>query len=112
MDDYALWHRIQSGEPNYCGSDRAVSSYKILPWLNPRLFTAAPNIDEVAQIVRVLRSWVRALASHQVEVLSYADCFLFMALVGAIALFLIPLMSPVVLARQSNELKVGTVVRP
>ena len=31
---------------------------------------------------------------HQVEVLSYADCFLFMAVAGAIAMLLIPVMSP------------------
>ncbi|MFT4111342.1 MFS transporter [Silvibacterium sp.] len=31
---------------------------------------------------------------HQVEVLSYADCFLFMALAGVIAMCLIPVMSP------------------
>ena len=34
--------------------------------------------------------------AHQVEVLSYADCFLFMAAAGAIAMCLIPLMSPFV----------------
>jgi MFS transporter, DHA2 family, multidrug resistance protein len=33
-------------------------------------------------------------AAHQVEVLSYADCFLFMAAAGAVALCLVPLMSP------------------
>ena len=34
--------------------------------------------------------------SHQVDVLSYADCFLFMAVAGAIAICLIPIMSPFV----------------
>jgi MFS transporter, DHA2 family, multidrug resistance protein len=34
--------------------------------------------------------------AHQVDVLSYADCFLFMAAAGAIAMCLIPLMSPFV----------------
>jgi MFS transporter, DHA2 family, multidrug resistance protein len=34
------------------------------------------------------------VGSHQVDVLSYADCFLFMAAVGAFAMCLIPLMSP------------------
>ena len=34
--------------------------------------------------------------SHQVEVLSYADCFLFMAMVGVVALFFIPLIAPFV----------------
>jgi MFS transporter, DHA2 family, multidrug resistance protein len=34
--------------------------------------------------------------AHQVEVLSYADCFLFMAAAGAIAMCLIPMMSPFV----------------
>ncbi len=34
--------------------------------------------------------------ARQVEVLSYADCFLFMALAGVIAMCLIPLMSPFV----------------
>jgi len=33
-------------------------------------------------------------AARQVEVLSYADCFLFMAMVGFLALFFIPLMAP------------------
>jgi MFS transporter, DHA2 family, multidrug resistance protein len=33
---------------------------------------------------------------HQVEVLSYADCFVFMAIAGLIAMFLIPVMSPFV----------------
>lgn len=38
--------------------------------------------------------------SHQVDVLSYADCFLFMAAVGVFAICLIPLMSPFVPARR------------
>jgi EmrB/QacA subfamily drug resistance transporter len=41
-------------------------------------------------------------ATHQVEVLSYADCFLFMAAAGAIAMCLIPLMSPFVPAPKSS----------
>lgn len=35
-------------------------------------------------------------SAHQVEVLSYADCFLFMAVAGVIAICLIPIMSPFV----------------
>jgi hypothetical protein len=31
---------------------------------------------------------------HQIEVLSYADCFLFIAMVGLVTLFFIPLMAP------------------
>jgi MFS transporter, DHA2 family, multidrug resistance protein len=37
---------------------------------------------------------------HQVEVLSYADCFLFMALAGVIAMCLIPVMSPFIPAQK------------
>jgi DHA2 family multidrug resistance protein len=40
------------------------------------------------------------VGSHQVDVLSYADCFLFMAAVGAFAMCLIPLMSPFVPAKR------------
>ena len=40
------------------------------------------------------------VGSHQVDVLSYADCFLFMAAVGMFAMCLIPLMSPFVPARR------------
>jgi MFS transporter, DHA2 family, multidrug resistance protein len=40
------------------------------------------------------------MGAHQVEVLSYADCFLFMALIGTLALFLIPLIAPTVPAQQ------------
>lgn len=32
--------------------------------------------------------------AHQVDVLSFADCFLFMAAAGIIAMCLIPLMTP------------------
>jgi MFS transporter, DHA2 family, multidrug resistance protein len=39
------------------------------------------------------------MGAHQVEVLSYADCFLFMALIGTLALFLIPLIAPTVPAQ-------------
>jgi MFS transporter, DHA2 family, multidrug resistance protein len=42
-------------------------------------------------------------ATHQVEVLSYADCFLFMAAAGAIAMCLIPLMSPFVPAPKPSK---------
>jgi EmrB/QacA subfamily drug resistance transporter len=42
-------------------------------------------------------------AAHQVEVLSYADCFLFMAAAGAIAMCLIPLMSPFVPAPKPSK---------
>ena len=38
--------------------------------------------------------WLARSAAHQVEVLSYADCFLFMAMVGFLAFFFIPLMAP------------------
>jgi DHA2 family multidrug resistance protein len=40
---------------------------------------------------------------HQVEVLSYADCFLFMATAGLIAMCLIPIMSPFVPALKTAE---------
>lgn len=40
------------------------------------------------------------IGAHQVEVLSYADCFVFMAVVGTVALCLVPLISPVVAVRQ------------
>jgi len=40
------------------------------------------------------------VGSHQVDVLSYADCFLFMAAVGAFAMCLIPLMSPLLPAKR------------
>ena len=40
------------------------------------------------------------VGSHQVDVLSYADCFLFMAAVGAFAMCLIPLMSPFLPAKR------------
>jgi DHA2 family multidrug resistance protein len=41
--------------------------------------------------------------AHQVEVLSYADCFLFMALAGVFAMCLIPLVPPFVPAPQTNR---------
>jgi hypothetical protein len=37
---------------------------------------------------------------HQVEVLSYADCFLFMAVAGVIAMCLIPVMPPFLSAQK------------
>jgi EmrB/QacA subfamily drug resistance transporter len=43
--------------------------------------------------------------AHQVEVLSYADCFLFMAVAGAIAMCLIPLMSPFVPAPKPPQVQ-------
>jgi MFS transporter, DHA2 family, multidrug resistance protein len=51
---------------------------------------------------------VSRLAAHQVEVLSYADCFLFMALVGAVTFLLVPLIAPVVAAKPPEGLKAGT----
>ena len=47
--------------------------------------------SHVASIGLLARS-----GAHQVDVLSYADCFLFMAAAGAIAMCLIPVMSPFV----------------
>ena len=46
-------------------------------------------------------------SAHQVEVLSYADCFLFMAMVGGITLVLIPLMSPFVPSKLPSQPKFG-----
>ncbi len=51
------------------------------------------------------------MGGHEVEVLSYADCFLFMALVGTVALCLIPLISPVVPVKQPGEVKADAVGR-
>jgi MFS transporter, DHA2 family, multidrug resistance protein len=52
---------------------------------------ADPSYSHLASIGLLARS-----GAHQVDVLSYADCFLFMAAAGAIAMCLIPLMSPFV----------------
>jgi MFS transporter, DHA2 family, multidrug resistance protein len=41
--------------------------------------------------------------AHQVNVLSYADCFLFMALISVIAMCFVPLMAPFVPAPQTNR---------
>jgi MFS transporter, DHA2 family, multidrug resistance protein len=52
-------------------------------------------------------AFLSRMGAHQVEVLSYADCFLFMALIGTLALFLVPLIAPVVSAQQSVVPKAG-----
>jgi hypothetical protein len=41
--------------------------------------------------------------AQQVETLSYADCFLFMAMVGGLAFCFIPLMAPFIAAPKQPE---------
>jgi MFS transporter, DHA2 family, multidrug resistance protein len=56
------------------------------------LSTQAGADDHAAHLASI--GVLAQAGSHQVDVLSYADCFLFMAVVGMIAICLIPLMSP------------------
>jgi DHA2 family multidrug resistance protein len=81
-------------------------SSRLYEHLNPANATTAAALHSMAQYLSVnsgaeaaragLTSigLLAAAGSHQVEVLSYADCFLFMAMVGVVALFFIPLMAP------------------
>ena len=61
--------------------------------------TAQSGADDSAAHLASIGALARS-GSHQVEVLSYADCFLFMAAVGVLAMCLIPLMAPFVPAKQ------------
>jgi MFS transporter, DHA2 family, multidrug resistance protein len=83
-------------------------SSRLYEHLNPANETTAAALHSMSQYLGVNSGTGAARAglasigllaeagSHQVEVLSYADCFLFMALVGFVALFFIPLMVPFV----------------
>jgi hypothetical protein len=83
-------------------------SSRLYQHLNPANVTTSGSLDRTgAYLVAhagtdASSSHLLSIASlshagvHQVEVLSYADCFLFMAAAGVIAICLIPLMSPFV----------------
>lgn len=81
-------------------------SSRLYEHLNPANETTAAALHSMSQYLGVNSGTEAAGAgltsigllaeagSHQVEVLSYADCFLFMAMVGFVTLFFIPLMAP------------------
>lgn len=66
--------------------------------------TSNAGADSVASHMASIGLLART-GAHQVDVLSYADCFLFMAAAGGVAMCLIPIMSPFVPApKQPNPL--------
>lgn len=83
-------------------------SSRLFEHLNPANETTAAALHAMSQYLGVnsgteasgtsLRSigLLTEAGPRQVEVLSYADCFLFMAIVGAVALLFIPLVAPFV----------------
>jgi DHA2 family multidrug resistance protein len=64
----------------------AMSSISRFLYTNSGMSTAGPQLTPIGLVARA--------GAHQVEALSYADCFLFMAMVGVLAVFFIPLMAP------------------
>ena len=66
----------------------AMSSISRFLYTNSGMSTAGPQLTPIGLLARA--------GAHQVEALSYADCFLFMAMVGVLAFFFIPLMAPFV----------------
>jgi hypothetical protein len=83
-------------------------SSRLYEHLNPANETTAAALHSMSQYLGVNSGTEAAGAgltsigllaeagSHQVEVLSYADCFVFMAMVGFVTFFFIPLMAPFV----------------
>jgi MFS transporter, DHA2 family, multidrug resistance protein len=91
-----LYEHLNPANETTAGTVHAVSRYVVA-------YSGANAVGGVRQSIAVLSR----TGAHQVDVLSYADCFLFMAMIGVTALLLVPLIPPVVTATQSGPPKVS-----